>query len=73
MKIKPSKNMLYSVKAKVFATKVGKDFSRTVYVTVIANNKEDAFEEAKLNFSNFCLNLERNHKNEFNFDNLVIE
>lgn len=73
MKIKPSKNMLYSIKANVFPVKLGSEFGRTVHTTVVANNKEDAFEEAKLNFSNFCLNLERNHKNEFSFDNLVVE
>lgn len=73
MKIKPSKNMLYSVKANIFPVKLGSEFGRTVHTTVVANNKEDAFEEAKLNFNNFCLNLERNHKNEFSFDNLVVE
>ena len=40
MKIKPSKNMLYTIKAKVFSTKLGRDFSRTVHTTVIGNNKE---------------------------------
>ena len=73
MKIKPSINMLYSIKANVFPVKLGSKFGRTVHTTVIANNKEDAFEEAKLTFSSFCLNLERNHKNEFSFDNLIVE
>lgn len=72
MKVKPSNNMLYTVKANVFPVKLGSKFGRTVS-TVIVANKEDAFEEAKLNFSNFCLNLERNHKNEFSFDNLIVE
>lgn len=73
MKIKSSKNMLYSVKANVFAVKLGSQFGRTVTAIIVANNEKDAFEEAKLSFSNFCLNLERNHKNEFSFDNLVVE
>ena len=73
MKVKPSNNMLYNIKANVFPVKLGSEFGRTVSTVIVTNNKEDAFEEAKLNFSNFCLNLERNHKNEFSFDNLVVE
>ena len=65
--------MLYNIKANVFPVKLGSKFGRTVSTVIVANSKEDAFEEAKLNFSNFCLNLERNHKNEFRFDNLVVE
>lgn len=65
--------MLYSVKANVFPVKLGSEFGRTTYSTVVANNIEDAFEKAKLNFINHCLTLERIHKNEFNFNNLVIE
>ena len=73
MKVKPSNNMLYSVKAKVFATKLGKDFSRTVHVTVVANNKEDAIKQAERKFKNLCATLEKNHNNEFNFTDLTIE
>lgn len=73
MKVKPSKNMLYSVKAKVFATKLGKDFGRTVHTTVVANNKEDAFNEASKSFKNYCANLEKNHNNTFNYTDLEIE
>ena len=65
--------MLYNIKAKVFATKLGKDFGRTVYVTVIANNKEDAIKQGERKFKNLCIVLEKNHNNEFSFDNLVIE
>ena len=65
--------MLYSVKAKVFAKKLGKDFGRTVHTTVIANNKEEAYKEAEKSLKNYCANLEKNHNNEFNFTDLTIE
>ncbi len=65
--------MLYNIKANIFPVRLGSEFGRTVSTTIVANNKEDAFEEAKLTFRNFCLNLERNHKDEFDFDNLIIE
>ena len=65
--------MLYNIKAKVFATKVGKDFGRTVYVTVIANNKEDAIKQGERKFKNLCIVLEKNHNNDFNFTDLTIE
>lgn len=65
--------MLYNIKAKVFATKVGKDFGRTVYVTVVANDKEDAIEQGKRKMENLCAILEKNHNNDFNFTDLKIE
>ena len=73
MKIKPSKNMLYTVKANVFATKLGKDFGRTVHTTVLANSKDQAFDEATKSFKNYCTTLEKNHNNTFNFTDLTIE
>ena len=65
--------MLYNIKAKVFATKVGKDFGRTVYVTVIANNKDQAFNEANKSFKNYCAKLEKNHNNTFDYTDLIVE
>lgn len=65
--------MLYTVKAKVFATNLGKDFGRTVHTTVVANNKEDAFNESSKSFKNYCANLEKNHNNTFNYTDLEIE
>ena len=65
--------MLYNIKAKVFATKLGKDFGRTVYVTVVANNKEDAIKKKKRKIENLCAILEKNHNNDFNFTDLTIE
>ena len=73
MKVKPSKNMLYNIKAKVFATKLGKDFGRTVHTTILANNKEDAFKEAEKTFKTFCICLEKNHNNTYNYTDLTVE
>ena len=63
MKVKPSNNMLYSIKAKVFATKLGKNFGNTIHTTVLANSKEDAYKEAEKSFKNYCANLKKNHNN----------
>ena len=65
--------MLNNIKAKVFAKKLGKDFSRTVYVTVVANNKEDAIEQGTLKIENLCATLEKNHNNIFLYTDLTIE
>ncbi len=65
--------MLYDMKAKVFATNLGKDFGRTVHITVIANNKEEAYKEAEKSLKNYCANLKKNHNNKFNFTDLTIE
>ena len=65
--------MVYSIKAKIFPTKFGKDFSRAVYVTVVANNKEDAIKQGERRFKNLCTVLKKNHNNEFNFTDLTIE
>ena len=65
--------MLYNIKAKVFAKKLGKDFSRTVYVTVVANNNEDAIEQGRLKIENLCAVLEKNHNNIFDYTDLTIE
>ena len=73
MKVKSSNNMLYTVKAKVFATKLGKNFGRTVHTTVLANNKDQAFDEANKSFKNYCATLEKNHNNIFDYTDLEIE
>lgn len=67
------KNMLYSVKAKAFATKLGKDFGKTVHTTVLANSKEQAFNEANKSLKNYCAVLKIDHNNDFNFTDLTIE
>lgn len=73
MKVKPSKNMLYTIKANVFAVKLGPEFGRTAHTTVVANNDEDAIEQGKKSFTNLCATLEKNHNNTFNFTDLTIE
>ena len=65
--------MLYNIKAKVFATKLGKNFGRTVHTTVIANNKEDAIEQGKKSIQSLCFNLEKNHNNTFDYTDLIVE
>lgn len=65
--------MLYSVKAIVFATKLGKDFGKTVHTTVLANSKEQAFDEANKSLKNYCAVLKIDNNNDFNFINLIIE
>ena len=73
MKIKPSKNMLYTIKAKIFPKKLGKSFGNTVRTTVVSNNEQDAIEQGKKSFSNLCATLEKNHNNIFLYTDLVIE
>ena len=65
--------MLYYIKANIFATKLGKNFGRTVSAVIIANNKEDAFKEANKSFKNYCANLEKNHNNTFDYTDLIVE
>lgn len=65
--------MLYSVKAIVFATKLGKDFGKTVHTTVLADNKDQAFNEANKSLKNYCAILKIDHNNDFNFTDLTIE
>lgn len=65
--------MLYNIQAKVFAKKIGKDFSRIVHVTVVANNNEDAIEQGKRKIENLCATLEKNHNNIFDYTDLIIE
>lgn len=65
--------MLYSVKAIVFATKLGKDFGKTVSTTVLANSKKQAFDEADKSLKNYCAALKIDNNNDFSFTNLIIE
>ena len=65
--------MLYTIKAKIFAKKLGKDFGRTVHTTVIANNEQDAIEQGEKSFGNLCATLEEKHNNIFLYTDLTIE
>lgn len=65
--------MLYNIKAKVFAKKLGKDFGKIVHTTVIANNEEDAIEQGTKSIEKLCSTLEKNHNNIFDYTDLTIE
>lgn len=64
--------MLYTFQANIFCTKVGSQFGITANTTVLANNKEDAFNEAKKSFDKYINRLKINHNNNFAYDNLKI-
>ena len=65
--------MLYNVKAKIFAKNLGKDFGRIVHTTVIANNEQDAIEQAEKSFGNLCATHKKNHNNIFLYTDLTVE
>ena len=65
--------MIYSIKANVFATNLGKQFGRTVHTTVIATSTDDALQQGEINMKNYCAILKKNHNNDFNFSDLTIE
>ena len=65
--------MLYSFKANVFATKLGKTIHTIVHITVLANNVEQAYKEAKNTFNKYIFRLRETHKADFSFDNLILE
>lgn len=65
--------MLYNIKAKVFAKKLGKDFGKIVHTTVIANNEEDAIEQGTKSIEKLCSTLEKHHNNIFDYTDLTIE
>lgn len=64
--------MLYTFKANVFCTKSGSQFGITAHTTVLANNENEAYEEAKKSFNKYINRLKINHNNDFNYDNLKI-
>lgn len=75
--------MLYKFQANVFNEKLGSPFGRTVSTTILANNEEDAYEEAKKSFDKYIHSLEIHHNvngkgkirktiNTFNYNNLKL-
>lgn len=64
--------MLYTFKANVFNERLGSQFGRIVNTTILANNEEDAFNEAKKSFDKYVNRLKINHNNDFSYDNLKI-
>ena len=73
LKSEQAKLMIYSIKANVFATNLGKQFGRTVHTTVIANSAGDALQQGEINMKNYCAILKKNHNNDFSFSDLTIE
>ena len=75
--------MLYTFQANVFNERLGSPFGITVSTTVLANNKEDAFNEAKKSFDKYINALYKHHNidgngkirktiNTFNYNNLKL-
>lgn len=65
--------MLYTFQANVFNERLGPQFGTTVSTTVLANNEEDAFNEAKKSFDKYINRLKINHNGNFAYDNLIIK
>lgn len=81
-KIKPSP-MLYTFQANVYNERIGPEFGKTVNIIVLANDKEDAYKEAKISFNKYILALYKRHNinshgeirkviNTFNYNNLKL-
>lgn len=75
--------MLYSFKANVFNEQIGSQFGRTTCITVVANNENDAYEQAKISFNKYINALYKHHNidsdgqvrktiNTFNYNNLKL-
>lgn len=75
--------MLYTFQANVFNEKLGPEFGRTVNITVLANNKQYAYEQAKISFNKYINTLYKHHNidnngrirktiNTFNYNNLKL-
>ena len=75
--------MLYKVQANVYNERLGPQFGTTVKTTVVANNEEDAYEQAKISFNKYIYALYKHHNidangklrktiNTFNYDNLKL-
>jgi len=82
-KIKPNKNMLYTFQANVYNERLGSPFGKTVNITILANNEEDAYKQAKISFNKYINALYKHHNidadgqvrktiNTFNYNNLKL-
>lgn len=74
---------MYNFKANVFNTRLGSEFGTITYVTIIANNKEEAWDEARKSFNKYISalythhNIDANDKvrkalNSFDYNNLEL-
>lgn len=75
--------MMYNFKANVYNTRLGPDFGTITTVTVIANNKEEAWDEARKSFNKYIQALYTHHNidgngkvrktlNSFDYNNLEL-
>lgn len=75
--------MLYSFQANVFNERIGPEFGKITYITILANNEEDAYKEAEKSFNKYINALYRRHNidsdgkvkkviNTFNYNNLKL-
>lgn len=73
--------MLYNFQANVYNERIGSEFGKTTSITVLANNQEDAYEQAKTSFNKYINALYKHHNidsngkirktiNTFNYNNL---
>lgn len=73
--------MLYNFSANVFNERLSSEFGITTTITVIANNEEDAYNQAKISFDKYIHVLYKHHNiagngkvrktiNTFNYNNL---
>ena len=53
--------MLYTFQANVFNERIGPEISKTIKITVLANNQEDAYEQAKISFNKYINALYKHH------------
>lgn len=52
---------MYNFKANVFNTRLGSEFGTITHVTIVANDKEDAYKEAEKSFDRYVHSLDIHH------------
>jgi len=76
--------MLYTFQANVYNERLGSQFGRITNITVLANNEQDAYEQAKISFNKYINTLYKHHNidgngkirkiiNTFNYNNLTLK
>lgn len=74
---------MYNFKANVYNTRLGPDFGTITHVTIVANNKEEAWDEARKSFNKYIQALYTHHNvdvkgkarktmNSFDYNNLEL-
>lgn len=52
---------MYNFKANVYNTRLGPEFGTITHVTIVANDKEDAYKEAEKSFNRYIHHLDVHH------------